>query len=54
MCKKYDYGKMMDMLCSYAVVGKNKHDDVPDGMAIHSEYAQSFNRNRVEIFNRLF
>ena len=52
--KKDDYGKMMEMLCSYTVAGKNKHDDVPDGMAMLSEYAQSFSRNRVEIFNRLF
>ena len=52
--KKEDYGKMMEMLCSYTVAGKNKHDDVPDGMAMLSEYAQSFNRNKVEIFNRFF
>ena len=52
--KKEDYGRMMDMLCSYTVAGKNKHDDVPDGMAMLSEYAQSFNRNKVEIFNRFF
>ena len=52
--KKDDYGKMMEMLCSYTVAGKNKHDDVPDGMAMLSEYAQSFNRNKVEVFNRLF
>lgn len=52
--KKDDYGKMMEMLCSYTVAGKNKHDDVPDGMAMLSEYAQSFNRNKVEIFNRFF
>ena len=25
---------MMEMLCSYTVAGKNKHDDVPDGMAM--------------------
>ena len=52
--KKDDYGKMMEMLCSYTVAGKNKHDDVPDGMAMLSEFAQSFNRNKVEIFNRFF
>ena len=52
--KKDDYGKMMDMLCSYTVAGKNKHDDVPDGMAMLAEYAQSFNRNKVEIFARPF
>ncbi len=52
--KKDDYGRMMDMLCSYTMAGKNKHDDVPDGMAMLSEYAQSFTRNKVEIFNRYF
>ena len=52
--KKDDYGKMMEMLCSYTVAGKNKHDDVPDGMAMLSEYAQSFTKNKVEIFNRFF
>ena len=52
--KKDDYGRMMDMLCSYTVAGKNKHDDVPDGMAMLSEYAQSFTKNKVEIFNRFF
>lgn len=52
--KKDDYGKMIDMLCSYTLMGKNKHDDVPDGMAMLSEYAQSMSGNKVEIFNRFF
>ncbi len=52
--KKDDYGKMMNMLCTYTVAGKNKHDDVPDGMAMLSESAQSFVRNSVEIFQRYF
>jgi predicted phage terminase large subunit-like protein len=52
--KKDDYGKMLEMLCSYTLAGKNKHDDVPDGMAMFAEYAQSFNRNKVEIFQRPF
>ena len=52
--KKDDYGKMMDMLCLYTVAGKNKHDDVPDGMAMLSEYAQSLTGNKVQIFERYF
>lgn len=52
--KKDDYGKMMEMLCSYTVAGKNKRDDVPDGMAMLAEYAQSFTGNKVEIFSRFF
>lgn len=50
--KKSDYGKMMDMLCSYTVAGKNKHDDVPDGMAMYAEFAQSLTAGRVEVFQR--
>lgn len=49
-----DYGRMMDMLCSYTMAGKNKHDDVPDGMAQFAEYAQSLAGNRVEIIKRPF
>ena len=52
--KKDDYGRMMEQLTSYTVAGKNRHDDVPDGMAMLSEYAQSFNRNRVHVFERYF
>ena len=52
--KKDDYGRMMDMLCSYTVAGKNRHDDVPDGFAMLSEYAQSLTGNKVEIFQRFF
>ena len=50
--KNSDYGKMMEMLCSYTVVGKNKHDDVPDGMAMLAEYAQSLTSTKVEVFRR--
>lgn len=50
--KNSDYGRMMDMLCSYTVVGKNKHDDVPDGMAMLAEYAQGLSAGKVEIFRR--
>ena len=52
--KKDDYGKMMNMMCSYTVAGKNKYDDVPDGMAMLSEYAQSLAGNKVEVFMRPF
>lgn len=47
-----DYGRMMDMLCSYTVAGKNKHDDVPDGMAMFAEFAQSLSGTKVEVFKR--
>ena len=47
-----DYGKMMNMLGSYTVAGKNKNDDVPDGFAMLSEFAQSLSGAKVEIFKR--
>lgn len=50
--KKSDYGKMMNMLCSYTVAGKNKHDDVPDGMAMLAEFAQSLVTAKAEAFPR--
>lgn len=44
----------MEMLCSYTVAGKNKHDDVPDGMAMLSEFAQNLSGGKVEVFQRPF
>lgn len=49
-----DYGRMMDMLCSYTVAGKNKHDDVPDGMAMFADFAQSLSGAEVQVFARPF
>lgn len=50
--RKSDYGKMMDFLCGYTVAGKNKHDDVPDGMAQYAEFVQGLAGSKVEIFPR--
>ena len=47
-----DYGKMMNMLCSYTVAGKNKNDDVPDGLAMLADFAQSLGGQQVEVFKR--
>lgn len=52
--RKSDYGKMMNFLCSYIMAGKNAHDDVPDGMAMLAEYAQSLVGAKVQIFKRPF
>jgi len=48
------YGRMMHMMCSFTVTGKNKNDDVPDGLAQLAEYVQSLEANRVEVFKRPF
>ena len=47
-----EYGQFVNMLCSYTMAGKNKHDDIPDGMAMLAEYAQSMGASRVEVFQR--
>lgn len=49
-----EYGRMIDMLCSYTMAGKNKHDDVPDAMAMLAEYAQSLSGAKIEVFARPF
>ena len=41
----YDYNKMMNFITTYTMSGKNKHDDVPDGLAQLSQFAQSFHSN---------
>ena len=52
--KSSEYGKMIDMLCSYTIAGRNKHDDVPDAMAMLAEFAQSLSNSIAEVFKRPF
>ena len=47
-----EYGKFINMLCSYTMAGKNKNDDTADGMAMLAEYAQSFGASQVTVFQR--
>lgn len=47
-----EYRSFMNMLCSYSMSGRNKHDDVPDAMSMLAEYAQSFSSGKVEVFAR--
>jgi hypothetical protein len=47
-----DYWRMMQFLCSWTLAGKNKNDDVPDGMAMLAEFSQSMNGAKVEIGQR--
>jgi predicted phage terminase large subunit-like protein len=52
--KQSEYGKMLDMLCSYTVAGKNKHDDVADAFAMFAEFAQSLSDSVAMVFKRPF
>lgn len=49
-----DYRRAMQFLCNYTQAGKNKHDDVPDGMAQLAEFVQGYALNKVEIVKRPF
>lgn len=49
-----EYKRMMQFLTSYTMKGKNKHDDVPDGMAILALFIQSYFFKNVEVFTRPF
>ena len=49
-----EYRKMLQMLTSYSLEGKNKHDDVPDAFAQFSKYVQGFAGNRIQIVKRPF
>ena len=50
--RRDDYGRMVAMLLTYTVTGKNRHDDVPDAMAQLALYAQSFETVKVVAFPR--
>lgn len=47
-----DYKKAINMLCAYTMMGKNKHDDVPDAFSQLSEFVQSLQSGTVEVFKR--
>lgn len=49
-----DYGKMMQMMTGYTLMGKNKHDDVVDGLAMSALYLQNMETGRVEVIARPF
>lgn len=49
-----EYKRFMRFLCGYTMAGKNKFDDVPDGMSQLAEFVQSFSMNKVEIVRRPF
>jgi hypothetical protein len=47
-----EYWHMMNFLCSYTMAGRNKNDDVPDGIAMMAEFAQGMSGAKVEIARR--
>ena len=49
-----EYRRFMNFLCSYTMMGKNKHDDVPDAIAMLAEFVEGFTAARVEVVQRLW
>ena len=49
-----DYGKAMNQMTSYTMMGKNKHDDVVDGLAMTALYIENMTASRVEVIPRFF
>lgn len=52
--KKSEYAEMIKLLCTYTIAGKNKHDDVPDALAMLAEYVQTAGYNTVQVVKRQF
>ena len=55
-CIKEDkeYRLALKFLLTYTMVGKNKHDDVPDALASFADMIQSYETNRVSVVRRPF
>lgn len=49
-----EYRKAMEMLCSYTLKGKNKHDDVPDVFSDLADYAESLSVKPIKVSKRVF
>ena len=49
--KNKEYRLFMRMLTSYSLVGKNKHDDVPDAMAQLYDYSETFTMSKAQVFD---
>ena len=52
--KDKEYRRMLNFLCGYTMVGKNRNDDVPDAWSLFAEYVQQLEGNKVEVFKRPF
>lgn len=49
-----EYRRMFQFLTGYTMAGKNKHDDVPDGMAMLALFAQDLSGGTISVFKRPF
>lgn len=49
---KSDYGVMMSFLCSYTQLGKNKHDDAPDALAMFAQFVDALLSGEGQVMKR--
>lgn len=49
---KSDYGVMMSFLCSYTQLGKNKHDDAPDALAMFAQFVDDLLSGEGQVMKR--
>lgn len=49
-----EYRRAMEMMCSYSLKGKNRHDDVPDSFADLADYAEALTVKTVRVGKRVF
>lgn len=49
-----EYRHFVNAICSYTMVGKNKHDDEVDALSMLADYAQGFSAGRAEIIRSPF
>ena len=52
--KDKEYRDAMTQLTTYSMMGKNKHDDVPDALAMFVDWQMSDRSNMVQIMKRPF
>lgn len=52
--KDREYRRMFQMLTGYTMSGRNKHDDVPDGMAMLALFAQDLSGGTIQVMQRRF
>ena len=52
VAKNPEFRKFMNFVYSYTMAGKNKHDDVPDSLAMLADFVQGFQQSRAEVFRR--
>ena len=50
--KDKEYRDAMNLLFSYSMAGKNKHDDAPDAMAMLADFCQGFRYAKADIIRR--